>query len=132
MRHRRFGRKLGRTSSHRLALLRSLAAELFTHESITTTVTKAKEARRFVERLITLGKRGGLDHRRRAAARLQNEAVAKKLFDDIAPRYADRPGGYTRILKLPKFRQGDAAQLCLFELVEKREVEKAADADKKT
>ncbi len=123
MRHRRSGRKLNRTPSHRLALVRSLAARLLEHESITTTVPKAKEARPFVERLITLGKKGTLDARRRVASRLQDEVLAKKLFDEIAPRFTDRPGGYTRIVKLSRRRQGDATQLCLLELVEKAPAE---------
>jgi len=121
MRHRKDGRKLGRTSSHRTALLRNLAADLFQHEAVTTTVPKAKETRRFAERLITLGKRGSLADRRRAAERLQDETATKRLFDEIAPRFAERKGGYTRIVKLAKFRQGDAAQLCRLELVEKGE-----------
>ncbi len=119
MRHQKSGRKLSRSPSHRTALKRSLAAALLEHESITTTVPKAKEARPFVERLITLGKKGTLDARRRVASRLQDEALAKKLFDEIAPRFADRPGGYTRIVKLSRRRLGDASQLCLLELVEK-------------
>jgi large subunit ribosomal protein L17 len=106
-----------------LALVRSLAARLLEHESITTTVPKAKEARPFVERLITLGKKGTLDARRRVASRLQDEVLAKKLFDEVAPRFTDRPGGYTRIVKLSRRRQGDATQLCLLELVEKAPAE---------
>jgi len=130
MRHLKQGRKLGRTSSHRTAMLRNMAASLIEHEALTTTVPKAREARRFVERLITLGKRGTLAHRRRAASRLQDERLTKKLFEEVAPRFADRPGGYTRIVKLAKFRQGDGTQLCRLELVEKKE-EKKEKAKKK-
>ncbi|MGB2614966.1 MAG: 50S ribosomal protein L17 [Phycisphaerae bacterium] len=124
MRHLKKGRKLGRTSSHRTAMLRNLAAQLIEHEAITTTVPKAKEARRFVERLITIAKGGTLADRRRVASRLQNEAIAKKLVEDVAPRFADRPGGYTRVVKLARFRVGDAGRLCRLELVEKKEKEK--------
>lgn len=119
MRHMKAGRKLNRTSSHRRALLRSLAQALFEHESVTTTVPKAKEARRFVERLITLARRNTLAARRLVASRLQDEAIAKKLVEEIAPRFADRPGGYTRIVKLARRRIGDASQVCKLELVEK-------------
>ena len=131
MRHLKKGRKLGRTKSHRLATLKSLAAALIEHEAITTTVPKAKEARRYVERLITMARRGGLAHRRLVASRLGNEAAAKKLFEDVAPRFAQRPGGYTRIVKLAKFRVGDASQLARLELVEKKEKPKAAKKGKK-
>jgi large subunit ribosomal protein L17 len=131
MRHLKRGKKLGRTGSHRTALFRSLAAALLEHEAITTTIPKAKEARRFVDRLITLAKRGTLADRRRAASRLQNEALVKKLFEDIAPRVAQRPGGYTRIVKLARFRVGDASRLCRLELVEKKEKEKKEKAKKK-
>jgi large subunit ribosomal protein L17 len=124
MRHLKKGKKLGRTSSHRLALLRNLAARLIEHEAITTTVPKAKEARRFVERLITIARAGTLAGRRRVASRLQDEAMAKKLVEDVAPRFAQRPGGYTRIIKLARFRIGDAGRLCRLELVEKKEKEK--------
>ena len=110
---------------HRRALLRNLAAGLLEHEAITTTVPKAKEARRFVERLITGGRRGTPASRRLVASRLQNEALAKKLVEDIAPRFADRPGGYTRVVRLAKFRVGDATQLCRLELGVKKEKPKA-------
>ncbi|HUU30482.1 MAG TPA: 50S ribosomal protein L17 [Phycisphaerae bacterium] len=125
MRHLKQGRKLGRSKSHRAATLKRLAAALVEHEAITTTVPKAKEARRFTERLITAAKRGTLDARRRVASRLGNEAAAKKLFEDVAPRFAERPGGYTRLIKLAKRRIGDASPLCRLELVEKREKEKS-------
>lgn len=120
MRHLNKGRKLGRTMSHRAATLKSLAASLITHEAITTTIPKAKEARRYVERLITTARKGSLANRRLVASRLGNETAAKKLFEDVAPRYATRPGGYTRIVKLSRFRIGDATQLCRLELVDKR------------
>ena len=99
MRHLKAGRKLGRNASHRLALMRNLARALFTHERIITTVEKAKEARRFVEKLITLGKRNTLHARRLALARLPDPEIIAKLFSEIAPRYTDRAGGYTRIIK---------------------------------
>jgi large subunit ribosomal protein L17 len=119
MRHRKGIRKLGRHMDERRALLRGLSARLLEHESIVTTIPKAKEARRVVERLITLGKRGTLAARRLVASRLQDEALAKKLCEVIAPRYATRPGGYTRIVRLARRRVGDAAQLCLLELMDK-------------
>jgi len=125
MQHAKRGRSLGRHKGHRLALLRSLAAALLEHEAITTTIPKAKEAGRFVERLITLGKRKTLASRRLVASRLRSEAMAKKLVEDIAPRFADRPGGCTRLVKLAKFRVGDATQLCRLELVVKKEKPKA-------
>jgi large subunit ribosomal protein L17 len=133
MRHLKKGRKLGRTKSHRLATLRALAASLVEHEAITTTVPKAKEARRFVERLITLARKGTLASRRLVASRLAGEAAAKKVFEVLAPRYATRPGGYTRIIKLAKFRVGDASQLCRLELVDKvvKEKPKKKEAGKK-
>jgi len=127
MRHLKQGRKLGRTGSHRTATLRSLACALIRHEAVTTTVPKAKEARRFVERLITIARRGTLQARRCVASRLQDEDAARKLCQDVAPRFADRPGGYTRIAKLGRHRVGDGTQLCRLELVEKRETEKAEE-----
>ena len=117
MRHRKAGRKLGRSSGHRKALYRNLITELFRHERIKTTEAKAKAIRPLAEKLITLGKRGDLHARRLAAARLNDPLVVKKLFDELAPRYEDRPGGYTRILKLGR-RQGDGAEMAIIELVE--------------
>jgi large subunit ribosomal protein L17 len=124
MRHRIAGKKLGRSSGHRRALRRSLMTELFKHERITTTRAKAVAVRGGAERLITLAKRGNaageskmVHARRLAAARLDDNEVVKKLFDDIAPRYAERPGGYTRLLKLGP-RSGDASEMVLLELVE--------------
>jgi len=125
MRHLKKGRKLGRTKSHRLATLKALAMALIEHEAITTTIPKAREASRYVDRLITTARGGNLAARRLVASRLGNEAMAKKLFEDVAPRYATRPGGYTRVIKLAKFRIGDASQLARLELVEKREKPKA-------
>ena len=114
--HRIAGKKLGRPKDQRIALLRSLAAEIIKHERVTTTHPKASEARREVERLITHGKKGTLHHRRLALARVPNKEVIKKLFDELAPRYSSRAGGYTRIIKLGP-RKGDAAQMALIELV---------------
>jgi len=125
MRHRNKGRALSRTSSHRKATLRNLATSLFRHERIETTTAKAKELRPYAERLITLARRGDLHSRRLAARSVSDRAVLGKLFDDIAPRFTTRPGGYTRILKLGT-RRGDAAEMALIELVERREVAAAA------
>jgi large subunit ribosomal protein L17 len=116
VRHRNKGRKLSRTSTHRRALLRNLATSLFRHERVETTTTKAKELRPYAERLITLARRGDVHARRIAGRKIQDRDVLGKLFDDIAPRYAERPGGYTRILKLGN-RKGDAAEMSLIELV---------------
>jgi len=117
MRHRKAGRKLGRSSGHRKALYKNLITELFRHERIKTTEAKAKAIRGKAEKLITLGKRGDLHARRLASARLNDQTIVAKLFDDLAPRYEERPGGYTRILKLGR-RQGDGASMVLLELVE--------------
>ncbi|HIA73807.1 MAG TPA: 50S ribosomal protein L17 [Gemmatimonadetes bacterium] len=116
MRHRKKGRKLQRTASHRRAMLRNLATSLFRHERIETTTAKAKELRPYAERLITLARRGDLHARRLVARKIQDREVLGKLFDEIASRYAERPGGYTRILKLGN-RKGDAAEISLIELV---------------
>ncbi len=116
MRHRKKGRKLSRTASHRRATLRNMATSLFRHERIETTTARAKELRPYAERLITLARRGDLHSRRLAARKIQDRQVLGKLFDDIAPRYSERPGGYTRILKLGN-RKGDAAEMSLIELV---------------
>ena len=116
MRHRKKGRQLSRTRSHRKATLRNLATSLFRHERIETTTAKAKELRPFAERLITLARRGDVHARRLAATKIQDREVLGKLFDEIAPRYIARPGGYTRVLKLGN-RKGDAAEMSLIELV---------------
>jgi large subunit ribosomal protein L17 len=116
VRHRNKGRQLSRTYTHRKAVLRTLATSLFLHERIETTTAKAKELRPFAERLITLARRGDVHSRRLAGRKIQDRQVLGKLFDDIAPRYAERPGGYTRILKVGN-RKGDAAEMSLIELV---------------
>lgn len=116
MRHRKGGRKLSRTAEHRRALFRNLVTALLERERIRTTDAKAKELKRWADRMVTLGKRGTLAARRRAAAFVCKEAVVRKLFDQIAPRYAERHGGYTRIIKLGP-RRGDSAPLSLVELV---------------
>ena len=116
MRHRKKGRKLQRTASHRRAMLRNLATSLFRHERIETTTAKAKELRPYAERLITLARRGDLHARRLVGRKIQDREVLGKLFDEISSRYAERPGGYTRILKLGN-RKGDAAEISLIELV---------------
>ncbi len=117
MRHRNKGRTLSRTASHKKATMRNMATSLFRHERIETTTAKAKELRPFAERLITLGKRGDLHARRLAGRLIADRQVLGKLFDDIGPRFAERPGGYTRILKLGN-RRGDAAEMALIELVD--------------
>ena len=116
MRHMKSGRQLSRNSSHRWALMRNLITALLREEKIQTTDPKAKELRRWVDRVITLGKRGDLHARRQAAAIIFDKTVVKKLFDTIGPRFKDRPGGFTRIIKLG-VRHGDAAQMALIELV---------------
>ncbi len=127
MRHKVGGRKLQRTSAHRIALLRNMSAALIKHEQITTTLAKAKELRPYVEKLITLGKRGGLANRRLAMSRLGDEAQLAKLFDVLAARYADRPGGYARVLKAG-FRASDAAAMAVIELVDRDESAKGQDS----
>ncbi|MGE3806106.1 MAG: 50S ribosomal protein L17 [Gemmataceae bacterium] len=122
MRHLKKGRKLGRNATHRLALMRNLARALFTHGRIITTVEKAKEARGFVERLITLGKKNTLHARRQALSRLPDRDIVAKVFDEIAPRYADRPGGYTRVIKRHQRRLGDAGQTAFLELLAEGEM----------
>lgn len=128
MRHRKAGRKLGRTSAHRDALLRNLVTALLEHERIETTHAKAKELRRVADRMITLGKRGDLHARRQALGVVRTREVVSKLFGPLAERYRERAGGYTRILKL-RTRVGDAAPLSLIELVD-REAPAAKGAEK--
>jgi large subunit ribosomal protein L17 len=118
MRHRVGGRKLQRTSSHRAALFRNMAAALIKHEQITTTTAKAKELRPYVEKLITLAKKGGLSNRRLAHARLLDDTQLVKLFDVLATRYANRNGGYTRIIKAG-LRPSDAAPIAIIEFVDR-------------
>ncbi|TVQ82333.1 MAG: 50S ribosomal protein L17 [Micavibrio sp.] len=127
MRHKLKGRKLGRTGSHRLAMFANMAAALIKHEQIKTTLPKAKELRRFTDRLITLGKKGGLSNRRLAAARLRDEEMVKKLFEVLAERYKERPGGYTRVLKAG-FRYGDCAPMAIIELVDRDPEAKGKDS----
>lgn len=128
MRHGKFGRKLGRTSEHRSSMLSNMAVSLLLHEQITTTLPKAKEVRRFVDRMITLGKRGGLHSRRRALSILQDEDVVRKLFGALTERYKGRNGGYTRVLKAG-FRYGDSAPMAVVELMD-RDLDAKGAADK--
>jgi large subunit ribosomal protein L17 len=131
MRHLNAGRKLNRSASHRRALFRNLVTALLERERIKTTDAKAKETRRLTERMITLGKEGTLAARRRALTFVQSRAVVKKLFDDIAPRFKERNGGYTRIIKIG-IRHGDAAPLSVIELVTRQaDIDAAADDKKK-
>ena len=116
MRHGKRGRKLGRTASHRKAMLSNLATSLFQHGAVRTTLPKAKELRSVAERLITFAKRGDLHARRQVLRRIQNKVVVTKLFDEIGPSFTDRQGGYTRVLKIGP-RRGDSSELCLVELV---------------
>lgn len=118
MRHNNQGRKLGRTASHRTAMLSNMVSSLIEHERITTTHQKAKEARRLVEKVITLGKDGTLHARRRAFSIVKSETIVKKVFDVLGPRFQARQGGYTRIMKLG-FRHGDNAEMSVIELVER-------------
>ena len=127
MRHKVGHRKLQRTSSHRIAMLRNMAAALIKHEQITTTLSKARELRPYTEKLITLAKRGGLSNRRLAHARLLDDAQLIKLFDVLAARYADRAGGYTRIIKAG-FRASDAAPIAVIELVDRDVSAKGQDS----
>jgi large subunit ribosomal protein L17 len=127
MRHRMGGRKLSRTSSHRTAMFRNMAAALIKHEQITTTLAKAKELRPYTEKLVTLAKRGGLSNRRLAHARLLDDAQLVKLFDTLASRYADRAGGYTRIVKTG-FRASDAVPMAIIEFVDRDESAKGQDS----
>ena len=120
MRHQKSGRHLNRTSAHRQAMLSNMSASLIEHETIKTTVVKAKELRRFVEPLITLSKTDSVANRRRAFAKLRNKAAVGKLFSELGPRYLDRPGGYTRILKAG-FRQGDSAMVAYMQLMDQPE-----------
>jgi ribosomal protein L17 len=127
MRHKLGQRKLGRTSSHRRALMRNMAAALIKHEQITTTLPKARELRPYIEKLITLGKHGGLSNRRLAHARLLDDAQLVKLFDVLAERYAGRAGGYTRIIKAG-YRASDAAPMAVIELVDRDTSAKGLDS----
>ena len=124
MRHNHSGRRLGRTTSHRIAMFRNMVTSLLNHERIVTTDAKAKEIRSVAEKMITLGKRGDLHAQRQAAAYIREKSVVTKLFSSIAPRYKDRAGGYTRIIKLGQ-RLGDAASLSVIELVEETTAQQA-------
>jgi len=126
MRHRKQGRKLNRTQSHRKAMFANMSVSLLTHEQIVTTLPKAKELRSVVDKLITLGKRGDLHARRRAAAQLQDDAAVRKLFSTLSERYKERPGGYTRVLKAG-FRYGDNAPMAVIELVDRDPEAKGAE-----
>ena len=127
MRHGVAGRKLGVTSTHRLAMFRNMAVALIKHEQITTTLPKAKELRPVAERLITLGKRGGLHARRQAFAQLRDDVIVRKLFDTLAERYRARAGGYTRVMKAG-MRHGDAADMAVIELVDRDPSAKGQDS----
>jgi large subunit ribosomal protein L17 len=132
MRHNKSGKRLGRNSSHRKAMMRNMVTSLFAHEKITTTDIRAKELRKIADKMITLGKRGDIHARRQALQVIRDRKVVGKLFDLVAPRYKDRPGGYTRIIKLGQ-RTGDNASLSLIELVEEEftaKPRKAAPAPK--
>jgi len=118
MRHHRAGRKLNRTASHRRALFANMSAALIKHEQIVTTLPKAKELRRVADRLITLAKRGNLHSRRLAVARVRDEVMVKKLFDILGPRYAERSGGYTRVLRAG-YRHGDSAPMAVIEFIDR-------------
>ena len=127
MRHGKAGRKLNRTASHRKAMFANMAASLITHEQIVTTLPKAKEIRPIVEKLVTLGKRGGLHARRQAIAQIRDVGMVRKLFDVLGPRYKERQGGYTRIMKAG-FRFGDNAPLGVIEFVDRDVDAKGADS----
>ncbi len=127
MRHRSAGRKLNRTSKHRQMLFRNLSQALIKHEQIVTTLPKAKDLRPIVEKLVTLGKRGGLHARRQAFAQLRDDKMVTKLFDVLAERYTERAGGYTRVLKAG-FRYGDSAPMAVIEFVDRDESAKGQDS----
>ena len=129
MRHLKAGRKLNRTSSHRKALFRNLVTSLIEHEQVRTTDAKAKELRRVADRMITLGKRGSLHARRQALAYIRSRSAVTKLFDEVAVRFKERPGGYTRVIKIGH-RHGDAAPMSVIELTDRGEAAKA-EADRK-
>ena len=127
MRHGKFRRKLNRTNSHRKALFANMCSALIKHEQIVTTLPKAKELQRVMDKMITLGKRGDLNSRRLAVSRIRDKAMVKKLFDTLAPRYADRQGGYCRVMKAG-FRYGDNAPMAVIELVDRDESAKGQDS----
>ncbi len=129
MRHRKAGRKLGRTSSHRKAMMRNLVTSLLEHEKITTTDAKAKELRGVTDKMITLGKRGTLHARRQALSFIRNDRVTAKVFEELSPRYAERAGGYTRVVKVGN-REGDDALLSMIELMPAEEKKKSTKKKK--
>ena len=126
MRHKKLGRRFGRQSSHRQAMFSNMVASLVKHEQIVTTLPKAKDLKRVMDKFITLAKRGDLNSRRLAASRMGDEAMTKKLFDVLGPRYKDRNGGYTRVLKAG-YRYGDSAPRAVIELVDRDESAKGAE-----
>ena len=130
MRHKKGQRKLQRTTSHRLAMLSNMVTSLLEHERIQTTIPKAKEARPLAERIITLGKRGGLANVRLAARTVRNKAVLSKVFGELAKRFSERPGGYTRIVRTG-YRRGDAAEMAILELVDRAEAPAGGGEEKK-
>jgi large subunit ribosomal protein L17 len=127
MRHRKAGRKLNRTASHRKAMFMNLSQALIKHEQIVTTLPKAKDLAPIVEKLISLAKKGGLANQRLAVSRLQDETLVKKMFDELADRYKERPGGYTRVLKAG-YRHGDNAPMAVIELVDRNEDARGQDS----
>ena len=127
MRHAKSGRKFSRTASHRKAMFANMAVALIKHEQIKTTLPKAKDLRRIVDRLVTLGKRGDLHARRQAISSLRDNGIATKLFGELAERYKDRPGGYTRVIKAG-FRYGDMAPMAVIELVDRNPEAKGQDS----
>ena len=128
MRHRKSGRRLGRTSSHRDAMLRNMVTSLLDQERIVTTVPKAKEAKRVTEQMITLGKKGDLHARRQALSYIRSKSIVAKLFDQLSAQYADRNGGYTRIIRTGT-RLGDAAPMAILELVDYKEIVSEAQSE---
>ncbi len=129
MRHKLHTFKIGRSGAHRKAMLANMVSSLIEHGQINTTITKAREARRFADKMVTLGKKGDLHRRRLAVSRLRDKTAVKKLFDEIAPQYAERNGGYTRIIKLGR-RLGDAAEMCILQFVEADDVIKETKKSK--
>ena len=126
MRHRKLGRRFGRQSAHRQAMFSNMAASLIMHEQIVTTLAKAKDLKRVMDKYITLAKRGDLNSRRLAASRMRDDAMVKKLFDTLAPRYKDRAGGYTRVMKAG-YRYGDSAPVAVIEFVDRDETVKGVE-----
>ena len=131
MRHKVHTFKIGRTGAHRKAMLANMVSSLIEHGEIRTTITKAKEARRVADKMVTLGKKGDLHRRRLAVSKLRDKTAVKKLFDEIAPQYTERNGGYTRIIKLSR-RLGDAAEMCILQFVESDDAVKKASKTTKT